>query len=95
MSPANRLPELDALFRQDDLVEALESVFPEGVRLSRGTRGRTLKLQRNAGASPSAGPHNPGDRIHLHILRISVFINAQSFEGCVFIDDVYCCCELC
>lgn len=51
MSPANRLPELDALFQQDDLVEALENVFPEGLKLSRGTRGRTLKLQRNAGAS--------------------------------------------
>lgn len=54
-----RLPEMDALFHQEALVEALAAAFPQGegegqgegqgLRLSRGTRGRTLKLQRNAG----------------------------------------------
>lgn len=40
---------MNALFHQDELVEALAEAFPEGLRLSRGTQGRTLKLQRNAG----------------------------------------------
>lgn len=41
---------MDALFQQEELVEALAETFPEGLRLARGTRGKTLKLQRNAGA---------------------------------------------
>lgn len=51
---------MNALFHQEALVEALAAAFPDGPRLSRGTRGRTLKLQRNAGlcvprrAAPSA-----------------------------------------
>ena len=45
-----RLPEMDALFQQEELVEALAGAFPEGLRLARGTRGKTVKLQRNAGA---------------------------------------------
>lgn len=50
---------MNALFHQEALVEALAAAFPQGegqsegqsqgLRLSRGTRGRTLKLQRNAG----------------------------------------------
>ena len=59
MHSKQRLPEMDALFHQEALVEALAAAFPQGegegqgegqgLRLSRGTRGRTLKLQRNAG----------------------------------------------
>lgn len=45
----HRLPEMRALFHQDDLVEALADAISTDFRLSRGTRGRTLKLQRNAG----------------------------------------------
>lgn len=41
---------MDALFQQEELVEALAAVFPEGLRLARGTGGKTVKLQRNAGA---------------------------------------------
>eukprot|EP00904_Undaria_pinnatifida_P010183 jgi/Undpi1/6295/HiC_scaffold_20.g08778.m1 len=57
-----RLPEMDALFQQEELVEALAEAFPEGLRLARGTRGKTLKLQRNAGSGGCFPLHydNPG-----------------------------------
>lgn len=45
---------MNALFHQDELVEALAEASPEGFRLSRGTQGRTLKLQRNAGTRVAA-----------------------------------------
>lgn len=41
---------MDALFQQEQLVEALAAAFPEGLGLARGARGKTVKLQRNAGA---------------------------------------------
>lgn len=53
---------MDALFQQEELVEALAEAFPEGLRLARGTRGKTLKLQRNAGALVLEA--FPGDLTH-------------------------------
>lgn len=37
------------MFHQEELVDALADAFPEGLRLAKGTHGRALKLQRNAG----------------------------------------------
>lgn len=44
---------------------------------------------------PNTASHNPGERVYPHIVRVSVFINPQSFEGCIFIQAVRCCRELC
>lgn len=46
-----RVPEMNALFHQEELVDALVNAFPEGLRLAKGTHGRALKLQRNAGTA--------------------------------------------
>lgn len=46
---ATRVPEMNALFHEEELVDALAEAFPEGLRLAKGTQGRALKLQRNAG----------------------------------------------
>lgn len=40
---------MNAFFHQEELVEALAEAFLGGLRLARGTQGRALKLQRNAG----------------------------------------------
>ncbi|CAM9593023.1 unnamed protein product [Ascophyllum nodosum] len=81
-SVRNRLPELNALFQQDDLVEALEGAFSNGLRLSRGTGGRTLKLQRNAGSGGCFPLHfdNPGPP-NRRALTCLLYLNPHWKEG--------------
>eukprot|EP00752_Nemacystus_decipiens_P010511 g9361.t1 len=83
-----RLPEMNALFHQEALVEALAAAFPEdqgegqGLRLSRGTRGRTLKLQRNAGSGGCFPVHydNPGPP-NKRALTCLLYLNPHWKEG--------------
>ncbi|CAM9199670.1 unnamed protein product [Sphacelaria rigidula] len=58
----DRVPEMNALFHEEELVDALAEAFPEGLRLAKGTQGRALKLQRNAGSGGCFPLHydNPG-----------------------------------
>ncbi|CAB1120253.1 unnamed protein product [Ectocarpus sp. CCAP 1310/34] len=78
----NRLPEMNALFHQEALVEALAAAFPEGLRLARGTQGRTLKLQRNAGSGGCFPLHydNPGPP-NKRALTCLLYLNPSWKEG--------------
>ncbi|CAN0313487.1 unnamed protein product, partial [Hapterophycus canaliculatus] len=73
---------MNALFHQEALVEALATAFPEGLRLSRGTQGRTLKLQRNAGSGGCFPMHydNPGPP-NKRALTCLLYLNPDWKEG--------------
>ncbi|CAN0508374.1 unnamed protein product [Ectocarpus sp. 8 AP-2014] len=73
---------MNALFHQEALVEALAAAFPEGLRLARGTQGRTLKLQRNAGSGGCFPLHydNPGPP-NKRALTCLLYLNPSWKEG--------------
>ncbi|CAM9153679.1 unnamed protein product [Choristocarpus tenellus] len=77
----NRVPELGALFHQEELGEVLAEGIP-GMRLCRGTQGRTVKLQRNAGFGGCFPYHydNPG-LPNKRALTCLLYLNPDWQEG--------------
>ena len=76
-----KLPELGALFRGDDLVDALNAARP-ALRLTRGVNGKTIKLQYNAGSGACFPVHydNPG-KPNKRKLTLLVYLNEGWRDG--------------